>query len=184
MVIVMKHCNKCDNTKEYSAFNKDASIRDGYKTVCRSCQSVTRKAFYLNNKESENKQSKSNYWSNPEAYRRRSAKTRALNPERARAACRAWRDKKSPLYVANKRRGHAKRRAAKRYATVSWSVTAMITTVYRDAVEMELLTGIKFHVDHIIPLQGKLVSGLHVENNLQILMAHENELKSNHYEIK
>lgn len=66
---------------------------------------------------------------------------------------------------------NAKRRATKLNATPSWANLSLIREIYRCAEGM--------HVDHIIPLQGATVCGLHVENNLQYLTPEENMKKSN-----
>lgn len=76
----------------------------------------------------------------------------------------------------------AKRRAAKMQRTPSWLSEFdldYMKSIYIQAKELEKITGIKYHVDHIIPLQGKEVSGLHVPWNLQIITAEENTRKSN-----
>jgi hypothetical protein len=43
--------------------------------------------------------------------------------------------------------------------------------------------GYSWHVDHIIPLQGKLVSGLHVIENLQVIPGIDNIKKKNKFEV-
>lgn len=59
-------------------------------------------------------------------------------------------------------------------ATVSWADISKIKEIYTKCPE-------GYHVDHIIPLQGELVCGLHVENNLQYLLAEDNIKKSNKF---
>jgi hypothetical protein len=78
----------------------------------------------------------------------------------------------------------AKRRSAKLQATPKWVdriESIEIQDMYFQAQEMTRILGIQFHVDHIIPLQGKNVCGLHTISNLQVIEATENYKKHNHH---
>ena len=80
----------------------------------------------------------------------------------------------------------SKRRAAKLKRTPKWLTRVdyeIIQQIYIEAQRLTELTGIEFHVDHIIPLVGKIVSGLHVPSNLQILPFYENLTKSNRFTL-
>lgn len=78
----------------------------------------------------------------------------------------------------------AKRRAAQLQRTPSWADMDAILAVYDAAHRLTVATGVQHHVDHEIPLQGELVSGLHVANNLQILTGTENSRKKNRFSIE
>lgn len=73
----------------------------------------------------------------------------------------------------------AKRRAKEFCATPSWANQFFIKEAYHLAKLRKDATGFKWHVDHIVPLNSKLVCGLHVEHNLQVIPATENIRKSN-----
>lgn len=81
----------------------------------------------------------------------------------------------------------AERRASLILRTPKWLTDEdfdAMDSVYQLAVEMSEAFGCKYHVDHIIPLNGKTVSGLHVPDNLQILPGKENIAKKNKYNTK
>jgi hypothetical protein len=115
--------------------------------------------------------------------------TAAEDAKRARAEARHAAGAEARAEAAARRpalvRHHtAKRRAAKLRRTPPWADLAAIEAVYAEARRLAVETGVQHHVDHDIPLQGDLVSGLHVHNNLQILTGSENSRKRNRFEVE
>jgi hypothetical protein len=69
----------------------------------------------------------------------------------------------------------ALKRAKKKGAVPSWADREKILEVYKNCPK-------KMHVDHIIPLNAELVSGLHVPENLQYLTLEDGRSKANSFE--
>ncbi len=74
----------------------------------------------------------------------------------------------------------AKRRAAETRAIPAWADFNKISAIYREAAMLRKI-GIDVHVDHIVPLLNDLVCGLHVHDNLRVILASENLSKNNRY---
>lgn len=120
-------------------------------------------------------------------YTREKAKNwRRNNPDKARVieqrpqrkAAKARRVKENRHYYAA---ATAKRRAAVKSGTPPWANHARIEKIYRLAAWASKYTDEPLEVDHVIPLQGDGVCGLHVETNMQILPKSENIRKFNHW---
>lgn len=115
---------------------------------------------------------------NKEACRQRVAAWREANKEKMQAARRAWREKNKSKDLANTRA----RQLGKKNRTPSWLNSDemwMIDEAYKLAADRTKLFGFVWNVDHVVPLNGKQVSGLHVPWNLQVIPGVENSRKGN-----
>ena len=104
--------------------------------------------------------------------------------DRGSALAKARRKALDPEYVMLRGRDNAKkarRKARKLCATPPWIDHAAIARIYKKSSQLTAQNGIQYHVDHIVPLQGDEVSGLHVHTNLRIVPAHINNKKGNRF---
>jgi len=102
---------------------------------------------------------------NREKERLRGKKYHNENKEIANAACRNWLKNNPDKSAYSSRR----RRKLLERATPPWYEKDLIKQLYLKRNELSETWGMELHVDHIIPLQGKNVSGLHCWDNLQLL---------------
>ena len=179
MEVDSKTCTQCNETKPFEAFCKNKRGKHGRNAKCRECMSANGKAWYKENKERSNAKSKKWHEDNREKHNAINAKWQLENKEAVKESNRRYRQANPDKNLAQSIRY----RAAKYQRTPAWADNAKIEAFYAEAKRLEQETGVVYHVDHIIPLKGKMVSGLHVESNLQVIPANENLSKSNIYEV-
>lgn len=201
-----KTCCTCKQEFTLDFFFKSKQTPDGLFRRCKSCSKAATKAVEERRKtvglgrlntDTEVKRKerrRSVYASNPEKYRARSringqrfkeknraytTKYRERNREAVRAYARAYYHENKESIGPRSREQVMRRYATKGKATPPWSDREAILVIYRRAVELTAETGIEHQVDHIIPILSKLVCGLHVHANMQILKKSENIRKGN-----
>ncbi len=65
--------------------------------------------------------------------------------------------------------------------TPAWADHEKINIIYMECEKITKETGVPHEVDHVIPLQGQYISGLHVHDNLQIIERSKNRSKQNKF---
>lgn len=192
----VKVCTKCKLEKPVSLFHKSRRGKYGVVSNCKSCCSQYLKSIYQEKKQeilernaSWRRDNKDKCREHTQKYRlkdierarqlsRKSvAKWRAANPEKEKAFTKSYRtnnpEKMRVLWI--RRQEHVRR------ATPPWANQFFITEAYHIAKVRNQFLGGNWHVDHIIPLRGKNVCGLHVENNLQVIRSEVNLRKGNKF---
>ncbi len=184
-----KTCNKCNAIKLKIDFSNQKCASDGLQRSCKQCNSEYRKI----NKEKIAATKKNCYIKNIDHIKRRTSDYYELNKSEMLLYAKQYRDSNKLVVSLCKKKCHAKspelyssikakRRAAKLQALPKWLTKAEheeIKELYEIARMFKLYTGEEYHVDHIVPLQGENVCGLHVPWNLQVIPAKENLSKSN-----
>ena len=166
---------------------------------CIECRRSAEKARYYKYPEKAQARTKKKYHAHAEVLRakRRDAYTKNREVEKAIAKVRSseWR-LKNPEHAGAKAAkakykaenpaktsaATAKRRTAKMHRTPAWLPSDdlwLIEQAYELAALRTKMFGFSWHVDHVIPLQGKTVSGLHVPTNLQVIPWLDNVKKAN-----
>jgi len=158
-------CSKCKLPKDTSEFYLDKRYSRP-KKKCISCDAASYKSWRITNKDKVLLRNK--------AYREGNEDFRCSQSKKS-----VLRDK---LYKPQRAAKEARRRSAKLKATPPWITEhhlEQIKQFYWHSDDLRKVTGCEYHVDHIVPLKGKNVCGLHVPWNLQILPSDINLQKSN-----
>lgn len=169
--MLSKTCKDCLVEKPSSEYYKRKDTKDGLYSRCKNCHcKITKpnsRKYYNKNKDKVSEYNAEYYSSNKVA----------KAPENRQRA-RNW-------YHNNRSRAIERiraREADSKLATPKWLTQEqkqLISTFYDHAKDCESVSGETYHVDHIVPLKGENVCGLHVPWNLQVLPADVNIAKSN-----
>ena len=191
----MKQCRSCEQTLALESFPVNARYKDGRDIRCKACCAAITRAWRERNPDSARAAERRWKEKNPErvkaAAKRRHERLlerkpgiqseyvrryREKFPEKIKAYAEKW-AKENPELCAKK---SAERRAATLRAVPAWLQSEhrqQIADAYKKAKRVSRETGVKHHVDHIVPLKGKDVCGLHVPWNLQVIPATVNQRK-------
>jgi len=152
-----KACIKCGKTKAETEFDRNGKY---IRNECSSCQRARVKRWTIENRE-----------------RSREIKRGWIlrNKEKMDRARLSWNERNKDKIAERCRRYQAK----KLKATPDWANRDKMTVFYNLAQTLSEKKGVPHEVDHIVPLTSRIVCGLHVETNLQVIERRSNRSKGN-----
>lgn len=189
-----KICYTCKVEKNRASYNIDRKAKDGLRASCKACLKDKNNKWRDENRDRVHEKANSEYrkaWHNEYRRNRKDIRAKEARDYRAKKGD-EYREARRKYYQENRgrlleyrkqyikknpwfnRAASAKNRALILQRTPAWADLEEIKRIYRECPEGMV-------VDHIVPLRGKTVSGLHVHTNLQYLTREENGKKGNKY---
>ena len=175
-------CRVCAIAKSLIEYPNHKAYANGKETRCKSCLSEYRKRKWQENLEKSRGYGHKYKSKNRQLISVRNKEYVLNNPKKRKQTMHEYRQRTKPLQASYTR----KRQAAKMNRTPAWLTDfdkLKIKCIYSIAAMLTRENKEEWTVDHIIPLQGKLVSGLHVPSNLQVMRGSENYAKINKFEV-
>jgi hypothetical protein len=197
---MMKKCKRCDAVLELNEFPVNVRNKDGRDVKCKLCCAAITRAWRKANPVVARASERRWLERNPErAKKNRDAAAKRFgkaHPELVLFYAKRWKDANksrvkeySKKWAKNNAEKCACKSSARRAATframppwLSAEDRAAIAEKFVEARCLSRETGVKYHVDHIVPLKAKTACGLHVHWNLQVIPATVNQRKWNKIE--
>lgn len=168
----MKCCSRCGESKPLDAFGAHREGAQGRRPECKVCQREREKIRRQVKGEEIRAKDRERSAKERERRNKTAAEWVKRNPDKRKRSLVKYVQANPDVHCA----AQARRRAAKLRAVPLWADAAKTKALYAQAAGLRAL-GIDVHVDHIYPLRGEGVSGLHWHGNLQLLLAVDNARK-------
>lgn len=170
-----KVCLSCLLEKPVSEFYKSSLKKDAYGSRCKTCEKERYRSYYSRNKNTVASKKSKYRQENKDKHNEYCKKHYSLNKEEIRQKQKTHYEQNKPMY----RQKTMLRYARKTQQTPKWLNKGHLLEMEGFYLFCQIFKG--YQVDHIVPIRGVQVSGMHVPWNLQVLTAEQNRAKSNFF---